>query len=279
MPETVHSSIALFADDAKLFSSIKTPSDAEDLHTDLRQLEAWADKWQLRFNAKKCKVMHLGKKNKGYDYKMGDVVLETIHDEKDLGVRIDDQLKFDKHIEQQVKTANKILGLIRRSFDHLDLDTFKVLYKSLVRPILEYCNVVAHPQYERQRKLIEGVQRRATKLVPGLRELGYTERLEKLDIPSMYYRRARGDIIETYKYLHNIYTVDSNPLTLEPRVTTRGHNLKLQKRRYHKPLRKNFYSFRVVNPWNRLPDEVVNAPTINTLKNRLDSQWKDLMYN
>ena len=186
---------------------MSSQEDHDTLQSDLTQLQDWSSKWQLRFNATKCKVMHLGKKNPRKDYNMGDVNLEVVDEEKDLGVKVDNELSFDSHIEGQVNKANKLLGLIRRSFDNLEAETFTILYKSLVRPILEYCNVVAHPQFERQRKLLEGVQRRATRMVPQLRGLDYIQRLEKLKLPSLYYRRARGDIIEAYKYLHGLYLI------------------------------------------------------------------------
>ena len=171
---------------------------------------------------------------------MGDTTLEVVDDEKDLGVRIDNELKFDKHTEHQVNKANKILGLIRRSFDHLDADTFCILYKSLVRPNLEYCNAVTYPQLERQCKLREDVQRRATKMVSELRDVSYIDRLKKLYLPSFYYRRVRGDIIEAYKYLHGMNKVDPCPLLRDTGERTRGHGLKLQTRRYNKASHRHF---------------------------------------
>jgi len=74
----------------------------------------------------------------------------------------------------------------------------------MVRPHLEYGNVVWHPQFKKDLELLEGVQRRATKMLPGLHNLSYEERLRRIDLPSLLYRRLRGDVIETYKYLHGI---------------------------------------------------------------------------
>jgi ribonuclease P/MRP protein subunit RPP40 len=124
---------------------------------------------------------------------------------------VDNQLKFDGHIESQVKKANRLLGLIRRSFHYLDNETFCLLYKSLVRPHLEYGHVVYYPRYERQVALLEGVQRRGTKMVSDLRDLPYSERLRRLDLPSLVHRRKRGDLIEAYKYLHGKYKVEPCP--------------------------------------------------------------------
>lgn len=280
MPDVVHNFIALFADDAKVFSAIANETDHSHLQQDIHNLHKWSQKWQLTFNAKKCKTMYLGKDNKKFNYTINNTTLDEITQEKDLGVMIDNELKFDIHVERQVNKANAQLGLIRRSFDHLDKETFLHLYKSLVRTHIEYCNVVASPIYERQMKLLEGVQRRATKLVPGLQNLDYIDRLKALRLPSLYYRRLRGDIIETYKYLHNIYKVENCPLILDDgNVGTRGHSLKLKKIRCHRSQRQKFFSQRVVEVWNKLPEAIVSAPTLNTLKNRLDAHWAKYQYN
>jgi hypothetical protein len=278
MPEVVTNLIKLFADDAKLFSEVMNEDQWKRMAEDLKELQKWADKWQLIFNAKKCKVMHLGGNNKKYDYIMDNIRLEEVDVEKDLGVWIDDQLKLSTHIENQVKKANKIIGLIRRSFTHLDKDGLCTLYKSLVRSHLEYANVVTYPQYEKDAKLLENVQRRATRLVPSLRELDYEDRLRELELPSLLYRRNRGDMIEAYKYLHGMYDVNPNPLHRDKNQITRGHSLKLEKRRASKTTRQQFFPFRIVNTWNSLPENIVSAPTINSFKARLDKLWGNKLY-
>ena len=70
-----------------------------------------------------CKVLHLGSRHPRYGYNMGDLILEAATEKKDLGVIIDEKLKFDKHTEAQVNKANKVLGLLRRSFETLDKET------------------------------------------------------------------------------------------------------------------------------------------------------------
>ena len=103
-------------------------------------------------------------------------------------------MKFDEHINNAVKKANQMTGLIKRSFEYIDKKMFLKLYKAIVRPHLEYANVVWHPIYIRQKQLIEGVQRRATKIVPGLSKLSYDDRLIALNLPTMKYRQTRGDL-------------------------------------------------------------------------------------
>ncbi len=279
MPQVVDNYIALFADDAKLFSVVGNDEDQKKLQEDIDKLQEWSNEWQLRFNAKKCKVMHLGRKNLTLKYNMGEVELEEITHEKDLGVMIDQELKFDIHVERQVNKANSQLGLIRRSFDALEPETFTMLFKSLVRTHLEYCNAVTYPIFAKQRILLEGVQRRATKLLPGLEDLPYPERLKRLKLPSLQYRRTRGDVIEVYKYVHNIYKVKELPVEIDDNpASTRGHCFKLRKPRCKKTATQKFFRHRVVDIWNRLPEDIVNAPTLNTMKNRLDEHWKKYLY-
>ena len=279
MPDVVCSLIQLFADDAKVFAEIQDENHHDSLQKDLVALQEWAEIWQLAFNAKKCKVMHLGKNNPKLSYSMGSERLEEVVCEKDLGVWVDNKLQLQEHTANQVKTANRILGLIRRSFTYLDRQSLCTLYKSLIRTHLEYANAVTSPQTERDSILLENVQRRATKLVPSIAHLDYTDRLRTLKLPSLKYRRRRGDMIETYKYMHNIYKVNPPPLGKDRNTNTRGHRFKLEKRRANRCARQKFYTMRVVNEWNNLPEAIVDAPNINTFKNRLDKHWADSHYD
>ena len=103
---------------------------------------------------------------------------ETIA-EKDVGVTIDNKLSFDKHITEKVNKANSIIGVIRRTFEYLDLKTFRMLYVSLVRPHLEYANPGWSSHLKKHIDMIENIQRRATKLIPGLSDLSYEDRLRR----------------------------------------------------------------------------------------------------
>ena len=193
--------------------------------------------------------------------------------EKDLCVLVDTDLKFSKHVEEQVNKANRALGVIGRSFQFLNRESMKLLFTALVRPHLEIGYVVWAPRYQKDRLLIEGVLRRATKMVPGLRDLEYSERHKCMNLPNMKYRQERGDMSETYKYTHGLYSA-SNSL-LERDAETRGHKYKLKKSRCYTSLRQYFFSFRAVDSWNSLPPDVVEAPSPQAFKNRMDSIWSE----
>ncbi|KAK6172148.1 hypothetical protein SNE40_015875 [Patella caerulea] len=174
-------------------------------------------------------------------------------------------LTFSSHIEGQVNKANRVMGLIRRSYEYLDSDSFRRLFTALVHSHLEYCNIAC---LEKDKKLIEGVLRRGIKLISGLKDLSYEERLEKLKIPSMAFRRARGDVIEAYKYTHGLYKTDQI-LELDTDNTRGGHSYKL---RHCKT------ATRVVNTWNSLPEDVVSAPSLNAFNSKIDRLWSDHVY-
>ena len=125
--------------------------------------------------------------------------------EKDLGVLVDKDLNFKNHVAYITANANKILGVIRRTFDHLTPETFISLYKSLVRPTLEYGHSVWQPRHKTLCADIEDVQRRATRLIGSFEEHSYPDRLRALKLPSLEHRRTRGDMIDTYKNMSTGY--------------------------------------------------------------------------
>jgi len=114
--------------------------------------------------------------------------------------------------------------------------------------------------------------------------------LRKLNLPSLTYRRLRGDLIECFKYLRGVYKLKETILPLHreteggtevrsDRMETRGHELKLKKRRSEKEVRRTFFSHRVVNWWNSLPVETILVPSLNAFKNRLDRHLAHLRYS
>ena len=126
---------------------------------------------------------------------------------KDIGVAIDSNLTFNEHINIKIDTANKMLGIIRRSYWFLNCETFLPLYRSMVRSHFDYAVSVWDwdPYKIKHISDIEDVQRRATKLISEIKNLSYPESLRKLKLPTLSYRRNRGQMIEVYKIINNIY--------------------------------------------------------------------------
>ena len=192
-----------------------------------------------------------------------------------MGVIVDNKLSFKEHVANCTAKANRIIGLIRRSFDYLTERTFVLLFKSMVRPLLEYGNSVWDPVLKSLMNEIEDVQRRATKTLSHLKDKTYSERLRKLKLPCLEHRRTRGNMIETYKYVHGLYKTEKPTFIRATTSQLRGHSFKLQKRSIKTTIRANFLSNRVITKWNSLPESVVNAPSVNSFKNRLDEHWKN----
>jgi hypothetical protein len=193
---------------------------------------------------------------------------------------VNTKLSFAEEIGCRVKKANSIVGIIRRSFTYLDDHTFVLLFKALVRPHLEYAGSVWQPHLRRDFDRLEGVQRRATKMLPRMKDLTYSERLQRLNLPSLAFRRLRGDMVEVYKILHQLYDINPEEFFKRSENNTRGHSLKLLVPTISTNIRRNGFSFRTVSTWNSLPEETVQVPSLNAFKNRLDKLWRNhhLMY-
>ena len=281
LPEITASQSPLFADDTKLYRQINSNDDVKILQNDLDKLQIWSNTWLLKFHPKKCKVLSIKSSEKRKYYMSGTgeerIQLENITCEKDIGVMIDEDLNFKKHIQLSVNKANSIVGLIRRSFVYLDESMFTLLFKALVRPHLEYAASVWNPFKINDIDLIENVQRRATKLIPGLKALSYSERLERLNLPTLSHRRTRGDIINVFKIINNIFDsrVTQNFFQMDNTNRTRGHSQKIYKKRCRLDAKKHFFSYRVVDLWNSLPQHVINAETVYRFEIQLDTYWKN----
>ena len=215
MPRNIQSLISLFADDTKIHLPLISDDSARQLQEDLWTLEVWSIAMQMKFHPKKCKVLHLGRTNNNNDYFMhtDDGNLHKLEEtllEKDLGVNTDSKLKFTEHCQIKINTATKVLRYIRHTFQHLDENIFLLLYKALVRPHLEYASCIWNPNLKYNIDSIERVQRRATKMVSSIKDLSYTDRLRKLNLETLLYRRTRADLLETYRIQNNIHTLDQN---------------------------------------------------------------------
>ena len=281
LPELVASLLFLIADDSKIWRTIDNLEDITTLQEDLQIMFEWSKQWLLEFHPDKLKHLHIAKDhtNPSYNYHLGDIVSKITHLEKDLGIFVDSSLNFEDHISTKVKKGNSMMGMIRRSFRFLNMKTFLPLYKALVRSGLEYGEAIWSPYKMKDIEKIEGVQRRATKVVPGLGDKPYEERLKILNLPTLRHRRLRGDMIETYKIIHGIYDKKVAPdlkLKKNMRNSTgrRGHSLELFQPRTRLQSSRNIFTNRVWRGWNSLTEHIVTAPSVNAFKARLDRHWK-----
>jgi hypothetical protein len=155
--------------------------------------------------------------------------------------------------------------MFRRCFSGFTKDKVTILYKSLIRPILEYASTAWCPWFVKDISRLQKVQDRCLNLCA-----------ESVNLEPLIERRHRGDLIDTYKYLNNMYRTDPTNLFVKPTKQLRGHSLKLQKQRVRTDVAKYFFKNRIVDSWNQLDEELVTAPNIKTFKDRILKRSRSL---
>ena len=161
----------LFADDINIFRLINSIYDQQILQNDLIKLENWSDKCLLKFHPDKCKHMNMHRtpKEEEVKYNLLGQEISKVKDEKDIGVLIDDELSFDKHICEMVNKANSIFAALRRTFRNLTADIFLPLCKTLVRTHLDYVSSVWAPCKKKYIDKIESVQKEHTRFSQSIK--------------------------------------------------------------------------------------------------------------
>ena len=127
-----------FADDTKGFQEIQGPEDRDKLQQALDKLVQWAEKWGMKFNVPKCKIMRVGRNNPAYEYNMENERMTEVEEEKDIGILIQKNLKPSKHCKKAADIASAVLRQLARNFHYRDKNMFKKLYIQYVRPHLEF---------------------------------------------------------------------------------------------------------------------------------------------
>ena len=147
----------------------------------------------MNFNVNKCEHLHIGPTNPHNNYTIAGIDLVESDQEHHLGIIVDNELKFRIQTAHIVNKGFSILGIIKKSFENLDEHTVSILYTTLVCPILEYGNIIWGAHYSGDKHKINRVQHRAPQLVPGFEEISYEEQLRRLKLPSLQYRKKRGE--------------------------------------------------------------------------------------
>ena len=226
--DNIINKLSKFADDTKLVGKVSTDDQAESMRHDLNELFKWSEDWLMLFNAEKCKVMRFGAGNKLFSYDLGGGCLAVSEGERVLGVNVSIDLKASKQCMKAAATANCVLGMISRTISSRSKDIIVNLYKSLVRPHLEYCIQAWRPHYQKDIDVLERVQRRATRMIDGYKSKLYEERVQLLGLTTLETRRLRGDLIETFKIIKgfsNLHVLDFFSFHDDVSRPTRGHNM------------------------------------------------------
>ncbi|CAB4002465.1 Hypothetical predicted protein [Paramuricea clavata] len=287
--ENSDAKMVLFADDSKIYKTIRTTSDCMDLQTSIDRTSIWSCENKMLLNSKKCTIVSVNRKTQPttFSYTLGGLPLGKTNCEKDLGVLIKSDLKWDAHVLSIPKRANNALGYIRRGTTGFnDVDTRKVLYMALVRNHLVHASQVWAPQSVHLIKQLESLQRRATKYIlclPYDTTITYKDRLLKLDLLPMSYWHEYLDVLYLYKLasgmlslkLHDFLKV-KQPL----RVTRRSNpssGLMFDIPKVRTVTYQSSYFIRTARIWNELPSSIRLLETLCQFKNSLLKYYKDCL--
>ena len=149
------------------------------------------------------------------------------------------------------------------------------LYKSLLRPHLEYAVQFWSPHLQRDIIKIEKIKQKASKIIPEIRNHSYSQRFKDLNLIGLEQRRLRGQLIEVLKYLRRFNNATARGLfDRDSNDRTRNNGEKLIVKRFNTSIVKHFYPMKITTTWNALPSDIVSSRTVNTFKNRLDQHWE-----
>jgi hypothetical protein len=264
----------LFADDLKIYTEVDINCGSSDLQACLSSLHAWATKWQMDIAFDKCHTITYGSRRHIdlVNYNIGGHVLPHVDVIRDLGVNMDHSLNFSSHCRIICSKANARANLILRCFRTKCVDVLLDAFKVYVRPLVEYASSIWSPRLICDIVMLERVQRRFTKRLPGLYRLSYEDRLQQLNIDSLESRRIKTDLLLCFKIMHGFIDIDRNDLfTVDCDRVTRGHDLRI--RRQHTVVNARLFHFsqRVIKHWNNLSQEQVHSNSISAFKRSIKS--------
>jgi hypothetical protein len=248
----------MYADDLKMYATIESDNDVDQLQQNINKLVDWAGTWQLSLSIKKCQAMHITRKKNASalneTYCIDSTPLPNCDCVRDLGVLVDKKLNFSEHISRLTRKAIVRSKLIRKCFTSKNTETLVKAFKVYVLPITEYCSQIWSPHLRKDINLLESVQRKFTRWLPGLRGKTYTERLDVTGLERLDVRRLRLDLLLAYKIIFGLNCLELRDFfSLSPVQNTRGHAYKLFLSSACTDVRKYFFSMRVIGPWNNLP--------------------------
>ena len=283
LPSYIRNNCKIFADDLKLYLKIRSVSIASlaigvtSCQRDIDRIVLVAKSWGLAFNESKCVAMRLHRRNLEWDelgainrYYMNGKEITLVSSHKDLGVIVDSSLRFHIHIRSIAAKAAGMVSNFLRSTICRSRSFMTSIFKTHIRPLLEFASSLWYTGYLEDVRLLEGIQRRWTRQIEGIEHLPYNERLAILDLYSINGRLLRADLILYWKIFNGHSSILPEDLfTLDTRPGNRGHRFKVQHLFAITEARRRSFSFRCIKEWNALPDSVVSSSSLTSFKSGL----------
>ncbi len=270
--------LVLYADDASLYAVVNNNNDASRLQDDLNNIFIWSQLWQLPLNIKKCSFMRIrSATNITTAYNIGGTQLQRVTQARVLGVTLCENLSNSIHCDNISSLGYRRAFLLLNSFHSSNLCTMISLYKTYVRPLLEYCTPAWSPHLLKDIDQIESVQRFFTRLLPGMSHLTYYARLNKLGLQPLELRRIHNDCIYLFNMLHNNVDLSfTDFFTFRSRVflsqmSLRGNCLEIFIPKFHLDAREYAFVIRAARYWNVLPNVIVQCNTLHAFRNHLNN--------
>ena len=258
-----------------IYREIKSRQDQNDLQKDLNLLETWGSTWGMRFNAAKCNIVRVSRKQTPipYQYELSGQVLEEVKDAKYLGVTVSDDLEWTKHIDVITSKANFKLSFLRRNLKGCPEKLRETAYFSLVRSFLEYSATVWHPRQKYNSDKLEMVQRRAARFVKGRYGMfeSVTQMLEQLTWIPLSKIRENSCLILFHKIINNLAAVPHSCLEKADVRTRKNHSQKFRHIGYNiDPYGQSFFS-NCISAWNGFAKDIAETNTLDILKSKLQN--------
>ena len=285
IPLKIISRIRLFADDCLLYREIPTghTDQQQILQNDLTELCNWADTWQMQFNVSKCHSMQITNcKPMEHTYTMHNKNLEQVKHHPYLGVELDDKLSWNDHINNITSKGNRVLNMLQRNMHSCPKTVKEKVYRTLVRPIIEYCSPIWDPHKTNQIKKIEKIQHKAARFVinrPYIRknksnQISATTIVKSLNWPTLETRRQIQRHITLHKIIKNKMAIPSTYLPNHTNRSTRHTSTD----KFHCPqsnIDAHKYSLipRTITERNGLPQEIITTETTEKFKETIQNHY------
>jgi hypothetical protein len=272
LPDQVdsHSQVRLFADDCLLYRNINSVDDHVVLQNDLLSLEQWANRWGMKFNAKKCNILRVSRsKPSTCFYQLCDHILEEVDSCKYLGLSISNDLKWEEHVDTVCNKGNRTLGFLRRNLRYAPRKLKEQAYIAMVRSTLEYSATVWDPCLKKDINKIHRVEKRAARFIANdyRYDSSMSQIFKDLGWSALKDRRREARLALFYKVVNGLVAVDKDEYLQQGDTRTRAKNsMKFKQMKVSTQIFQNSFFPRTIPEWNILPEDTIKCGSVESFR-------------